>query len=71
MEHTQEPILENSQRTFNIPFLNQIVCGDSRQLIKQIPSNSIDLVITSPPYFQQREYMGGGIGVVLSHFFIL
>jgi site-specific DNA-methyltransferase (adenine-specific) len=41
--------------------LNQIVCGDSFELIRQIPDSSVQLVITSPPYFQQRDY-GGGIG---------
>jgi len=46
----------------NMPFWNEIVCGDSFELLKLIPSDSIDLIITSPPYFQQREYDGGGIG---------
>jgi len=41
--------------------LNQILCGNSYALIKQLPDESVDLVITSPPYFQQRDY-GGGIG---------
>jgi site-specific DNA-methyltransferase (adenine-specific) len=45
-----------------IPFYNEIVCGDSRKLLQLIPNDSIDLVITSPPYFQQREYNAGGIG---------
>jgi site-specific DNA-methyltransferase (adenine-specific) len=44
----------------NLP-LNQILFGDSYALIKQLPDESIDLVITSPPYFRQRDY-GGGIG---------
>ena len=39
-----------------LPLLNKIVCGDNAELIKQIPSNTIDLVITSPPYFKQRDY---------------
>ncbi len=43
-------------------FLNRIVCGDSHLLLQEIPSNSIHLVITSPPYFQQRDYDGLGIG---------
>jgi len=43
-------------------FLNKIVCGDSYQLLQEIPENSIHLVITSPPYFQQRDYDGLGIG---------
>jgi site-specific DNA-methyltransferase (adenine-specific) len=41
--------------------LNTITCGDCFELIRKIPNNSINLVITSPPYFQQRDY-GGGIG---------
>ncbi len=43
-------------------FLNRIVCGDSHFLLQEIPSNSVNLVITSPPYFQQRDYDGLGIG---------
>lgn len=42
-------------------FLNQIIPGDSAELLKEIPEGKINLVITSPPYYQQREY-GGGIG---------
>ena len=33
-----------------LPFLNEIVCGDAVSIMKQIPSGSVDLVITSPPY---------------------
>src|SRR3989344_1338474 len=36
--------------------LNKILCGDSLDLIKNIPNESVNLVITSPPYFQQRNY---------------
>jgi site-specific DNA-methyltransferase (adenine-specific) len=42
--------------------VNKIICADCKEILKTIPSNSVDLVITSPPYFQQREYGGGGIG---------
>ena len=41
--------------------IDQILCGDNLELIRQLPDCSIQLVITSPPYFQQRDY-GGGIG---------
>ena len=30
--------------------------GDALSVMKSIPSNSIDLCVTSPPYFMQREY---------------
>lgn len=41
--------------------LDSIICGDSLSLIKEIPANAINLVITSPPYYKQRDY-GFGIG---------
>lgn len=31
-------------------FLNKIICGDCLGIMKNIPDDSIDLVITSPPY---------------------
>lgn len=37
-------------------FINKMVCGDNLELIKEIPDNSINLVITSPPYYKQRDY---------------
>ena len=51
-----------NNRPAEMPFWNEIVCGDSAELLNSIPANSIDLIITSPPYFQQREYNGGGMG---------
>ena len=41
--------------------IDQIICGDNLELIQQLPDSSLHLVITSPPYFQQRDY-GGGMG---------
>lgn len=40
---------------------DSILNGDAYELIRQLPDNVVDLVITSPPYFHQRDY-GGGIG---------
>lgn len=31
-------------------FLDKIICGDSIEVMKQIPSGSVDLIVTSPPY---------------------
>ena len=41
---------------------HQVLCGDNRDIIPHIPDQSIDLVVTSPPYFQQREYSSPGLG---------
>ncbi|MEM0135889.1 MAG: site-specific DNA-methyltransferase [Thermoplasmatales archaeon] len=46
----------------DIPFLDTIQCGDNNTLVKKIPDKCIDLIITSPPYFQQRDYGGGSLG---------
>jgi len=37
-------------------FENKVICGDCVELMKKIPDNSIDLVVTSPPYDQLRDY---------------
>ena len=34
----------------------QILLGDSRQKLKELADNSVDCVITSPPYFSLRDY---------------
>lgn len=39
-----------------------IFSGDNRDVIPDLPENSVDLVITSPPYFQQRSYSAEGVG---------
>jgi DNA modification methylase len=31
-------------------------CGDSLEVLKTVPDDSIDLVVTSPPYYNAREY---------------
>lgn len=42
---------------------NVVHCGDCATVLKSFPDNCIDAIITSPPYFQQREYTGIGIGM--------
>ena len=37
-------------------YLNEITHGDARELIKCLPNNSVDLIVTDPPYG-----VGGGI----------
>lgn len=37
--------------------------GDCLNVLKQIPDESVDTIITSPPYWSQREYENGGIGL--------
>ena len=44
-------------------YMDKIIAGDSLELLKGMDNNSIDLVITSPPYFQQRDYGNGNNGI--------
>jgi len=37
---------------------NQIICGDCVEVMKEIPEESIDMVLTSPPYDNLRVYDG-------------
>ncbi len=37
-----------------------IKCGDALELIKNVPQKSIDLLVTSPPYWAKRIYNGAG-----------
>lgn len=43
------------------------VCGDALTTLQKLPDNSIDFCMTSPPYWHQREYQNGGIGLEKSH----
>ena len=38
-----------------------ILQGDSTEVLKTLPDNSIDLIVTSPPYADQRKSTYGGI----------
>lgn len=40
----------SAQKEISNDFINKVILGDSAEVLKSIPDNSIDLVITSPPY---------------------
>ena len=44
-------------------YKDEIIAGDSLEILKGMGSDSVDLVITSPPYFQQRDYGNGNTGI--------
>ena len=39
--------------------MNKIICGDAQTELKKIETESVDLIITSPPYYKQRSYSEG------------
>ena len=38
---------------------NQILIGDARNVLASLPADSVDCIITSPPYFRLRNYQEG------------
>lgn len=40
--------------------LNKIICGDALTTLRKFPSDSVDSVVTSPPYFNLRDYGAKG-----------
>lgn len=44
--------------------MNKIIIGNCLERLKELESNSVDCVVTSPPYFLQRDYgVDGQIGL--------
>ena len=42
-------------------YLNKIIQGDCLEVLKSLPDNSVDLIVTSPPYADQRKDVYGGV----------
>src|SRR3989338_2779413 len=47
----------------NSPREQLILVGDALEVLKTIPTGSVDCSMTSPPYWSKREYSNGGIGL--------
>lgn len=44
--------------------LNTIMCGDALDALRGLPSESVNCVVTSPPYYALRNYgVAGQIGL--------
>jgi DNA modification methylase len=43
-----------------------LIEGDAHQVLSAFPEDCVDCCITSPPYWGQRAYAGGGIGLELT-----
>jgi len=54
-ELEQNKISDLSENTFPKEFINKIILGTAEKM-KEIPNNSIHLMITSPPYNVSKEY---------------
>jgi site-specific DNA-methyltransferase (adenine-specific) len=53
--------MPNAYETQLAPFVNRILHGDCRTVLTQLPDDCVDLIITSPPYADQRKHIYGGV----------
>ncbi len=51
----------SGRRRHNRKITTDVRVGDCRELLVSLPDNSVDLVVTSPPYADQRKTMYGGV----------
>jgi len=57
--HDGKRFARNGAREYPVsPLLNTVVCGDCRDVLDRLPERSVDLVFTSPPYFNARPELG-------------
>ncbi len=59
LDFKERPDIEKLKPT---GYLNNVICGDLKVVLRSLESDSVDCIITSPPYYQQRGYTGIGIG---------
>ena len=59
----EKKVLFQSKEILENLFVPQFLCGDALSVLKNLPSQSIDCCITSPPYWGHREYQNNGIGL--------
>ncbi|MCL2805910.1 MAG: site-specific DNA-methyltransferase, partial [Treponema sp.] len=41
--------------------ISDVYCGDAADVLQDMEENSVDLIVTSPPYADQRKDTYGGI----------
>jgi site-specific DNA-methyltransferase (adenine-specific) len=56
MGQSEATVIDQKPRDTKIrPPLDVIICGDCENILKTFPENSIDLIVTSPPYADRRK----------------
>jgi site-specific DNA-methyltransferase (adenine-specific) len=58
-----EPARHYSIYTKNLDKVPLFILGDALGVLHQLPARTVDCCITSPPYWGQRQYQNGGIGL--------
>ena len=61
LEFTQNLRYYQKSERLDILYMDKIINGDCREVLKHFPDNSIDLIVTSPPYADNRK--SGYVGI--------
>ena len=54
--YAQDSCFSKENNDLSEEFINRIIIGDSEEVLRKFPENSVDLVFTSPPYNFGLEY---------------
>ncbi|MFN5856573.1 MAG: hypothetical protein ACK456_11890, partial [Pseudanabaenaceae cyanobacterium] len=57
----QDTIRDIIQDQIQYQIEDQIILGDCLEVLKQLPNNSVNLIMTSPPYADSRRSTYGGV----------
>ena len=49
-------LVQKKKRLTRSEFENKVLCGDAVDVLQRLPTGCVDTMVTSPPYFQQRDY---------------
>ena len=60
----REEVVSYLHRSTTEPLL---LNGDASCILRELPDQSIDMAMTSPPYWQKRQYAHGGIGLEIDY----
>lgn len=63
MHHTSNFLIDFTQYRDEGTTRPLFICEDTLTVLKSMPSDCIDFCMTSPPYWNKREYHSGGIGL--------
>ena len=54
-------LVQSAPLMTNLKWCNKVHFGDCLDVMTELPSDSIDLIVTSPPYTDARKQTYGGI----------
>lgn len=53
---SRQTIKQKIKRKAKRDVLDRVICGDALQVCQKLEDGCVDVVVTSPPYFRQRDY---------------